>query len=582
MRGGGRSATGRLDAPTSAPVRADTHRTASSGRTANGSILIRPMRSLLNRVVWLSSAVGLERGARLIAVATVPLLLIGRNDPRWNLLFAALAVYVLLTALARRAPLLRAADILAAASLIVLTNGEVAPFVLFLVVAVAGPAARGGIPAGLAAGGVLSAVLVVTLAVTGALPELGLGGILPAALLLPLVGVTTASAVQILEEHEDQNRRVLKEANRLLSSLRTIADELPGGLDATTIAAATIAELRAIRGTEAAVVYVEHAGVLQPAGSGDVDAGRLGPLRVDEVRRLAGRRAEDQRLHASSELPAALRSACERQRWWEVISLGGGDDPAGALLVGFDDPERARDARSRLASIAADAALALENARLFDGTFVRATDSARRQVAADLHDGVAQSLAHLRMELELMSIAAAEPDDGGEIGRLARVAASALEDLRITINGLRRAADSDLPALLERHLQNVQPSDGPQIVYETSGTARLDAATTEDVLRIAQEAVSNALRHAEASTITVTLELDQTAVLLAVEDDGAGLGGSKHAGGGGIGLRSMRERAQRLGGELEVRSRVGGGTVVSLRCPIADFGTGHQHHAVAL
>jgi signal transduction histidine kinase len=546
-----------------------------------GDSLTRPVRPLLDRAARAASAIGLERGARLIAVAAVPLLIADYTDARGNLVFAGLATYVMLTALLRRVALLRAADIVVAAAVIVLSGGEITPFVLFLAVAVAGPAARGGMLAGLAAGGVLSSVLIVSLTAAGTLGELGLGGVLRAALLLPLVGVTTAYAVGVLEERENRHRRMLEEANRLLSSLRVIADELPGGLDVSTISAAAIAELRAVDGTKAVIVLVEDNGMLQPAGGAGIDLSQLAGLRVDEIRRLGLRRGRSSQPIEPSELPAPVRSACTPYPAWVVLSLGGGDDPAGALMVGFDDAAIARAARPRLESIAADAILALENARLFDGTLLRATDTARKRIAGDLHDGVAQSLTHLRMELELLAMASDDPD-GHEFERLARVAGMALEDLRNTIDGLRRPVDGDLCALLNRHLKEVQSAGGPRIVLEARGSAAVDVATTEDVLRIAQEAVSNALRHAAATMIVVSLARDEDVLELTVEDDGVGLAGSRRfhftsapttsnrtlsTAAGGVGMRSMRERANRLEGELEVRDRAGGGTVVALRCP---------------
>jgi signal transduction histidine kinase len=548
----------------------------------SGDTLTRSARPLINRAARAASAVGLERGARLIAVAAAPLLMSDHTDVRWNLVFAGLASYVMLTALVRRTPLLRAADIAVAAAVIVLSGGDVTPFVLFLAVAVAGPAARGGMPAGLAAGVVLSTVLLASLAVAGTLGEFGLTELIRTVLLLPLVGLMTAYAVRILDERESRLRRMLEEANSLLSSLREIADHLPGGLDATTIAAAAVAEIRAVEGAEAAIVFVEENGTLQSAGSAGIDASRLSGLRVDEVRIPGARRARGRRPFAPSELPVAVRGACEPLPAWVVLLLGGGDDPAGALMVGFGDAAMAARALPRLESVAEDAALAFENARLFDGTLLRAADVARKRIAGDLHDGVAQSLTHLRMELELMAMAS-DDSETHELGRLARVAEVALDDLRTTIDGLRRPVDGDIEVLLRRHLNDVRPADGPQVVLETRGSALVDFAITEEVLRVAQEAVSNALRHAAATTITVTLERDDISLALTVEDDGIGLRGSGRAArtigpatssrviGSGVGLRSMRDRAQRLRGELEIRPRADGGTVVALRCPLGEW-----------
>jgi signal transduction histidine kinase len=520
-----------------------------------------------DRVAGYILAMGMERWARLGAVAVVPLFLPRDQLGSFLPLFGVLATYVLLTALARRDPLIRAADLLVAAILIAVTGGQVVPFLLFLIVTVAGPAAAGGVRAGLAAGFTLSVVLLATLTWTGELPELGLGGALPAALLLPLAGVTTASAAQVLADRGAQDRLVLEEANRLLSSLQAIADDIPGGLDVSTVSAAVLAEVRTVEGAEAAIVYTEVHGVLQPTASNGVSPGAVPTLRLDELRAVAAPPGAPVRILTPRGLPASLLPLARDHRHWAALAVGRDGALVGVLLLAFDDLELARKARPRLDSIATDAALALENARLFDGTRLRAADAARRRIAGDLHDGVAQSLAHVRMELELLAMTSDEAD-GGEIGRLSRVAGSALEDLRATIGGLRRPLQGDLPALLRAHLDDVRSATGPELTFEATGHATVDdPERSEDLLRVAQEAVSNALRHAQAAHVTVELHLDPDHLELTVEDDGIGPGGRSVRPGTGVGLRSMRERADRLEGQLEVRERDGGGTVVRLRCP---------------
>jgi hypothetical protein len=96
-------------------------------------------------------------------------------------------------------------------------------------------------------------------------------------------------------------------------------------------------------------------------------------------------------------------------------------------------------------------------------------------------------------------------------------------------------------------------SHGPRIEFSASGTTQLDATTTDEVLRVLQEALSNALRHARAEHIRVRLERDARTLLLTVEDDGVGLDSDPDHAGGGVGLASMRDRAERLNGELVVR-----------------------------
>lgn len=513
----------------------------------------------------LISSVGLERSARLVAVALVPVFFLTDELVRVVPLYTALIAYVLITSFAPRNRFLRAADIAVAAALVVATGGAVLPFLFFLMVAVAGTAVRGGMLAGLAAGGTLTIVLIVTLTATARIAELGTTQLLPVGLLLPLTGVTLGAAAQVYADEQARDRRMLQEANRLLSSLRAMADDLPGGLDVTTVAAAMVAEIRQLPGTRATLVYAERDGVLQPAATSGL-ADRAAPtLRIDLIRALT--RPRRVRLRTLTSLPAELQRACADHRWWGVVGMYRGVDLVGAALVGYDDPDAARAARPRLLGIAEDGAVATQNAQLFDGTRERAAQAARTHLAADLHDGAAQALAHLRMELELLSLTTDEATRT-ELQRLTRVARTALEDLRSTISGLRSSDVSDIAEAIGRHIDHLTKSGGPRLTFTHAGDTQLDGVTAEEVLRVLQEALSNALRHARADTIDVALARDGAELRLRVEDDGVGLEGTTHAQGGGIGLRSMQERAARLNGEVEIRRRPSGGTIVELRCDL--------------
>lgn len=511
------------------------------------------------------SLAGFARSARLIAVALVPVFFPLADVTRIVPLYTALIGYVLLTSFAPRNRFLRAADLAVAAGLVVATGGAVLTFLPFLVVAVAGTAAHGGMVAGLAGGAMLTVVLVVTLIVTGQVGELSATQLVPVGLMLPLTGVTIGAAAQVYANEQAQDRRALQEANRLLSALRELTDDLPGGLDVTTVAAALVAEVRRLPGTEAVVVYAERDGILQPAANEGVSRGTTPTLRVDQLRGLA--RPGRAPLLTLSGLPHELQRPCRSHRWWIAVGMYRAHDLIGGLLVGVDDPDAGREARLHLLALAEDGGVALQNAQLFDGTRERAAQAARTHLAGDLHDGAAQALAHLRMELELLS-KHAEDTERDELERLSTVARTALQDLRATISGLRGTGDDDIAEAINRHVAHLTKAQGPRLEFTHSGHQQLDATTTDEVLRILQEALSNALRHARADTIWIQLERDEQALSLVVEDDGIGVDAPPTDAGGGVGLGSMQERAQRLQGELSVRPRRGGGTVVQLQAPL--------------
>jgi signal transduction histidine kinase len=170
------------------------------------------------------------------------------------------------------------------------------------------------------------------------------------------------------------------------------------------------------------------------------------------------------------------------------------------------------------------------------------------------------------MELELLAVHG-NGQDRGELERLARVATTALGELRRTIRGLDAPLGGDLTALLGRHLEDLRTGHGPALTLDVTGPATLDPDRAEDALRVAQEAISNALRHASARTITVSLEHDDEVTELVVEDDGTGLPPDDESDPARSGCARCDSGPNGSSGDLTVRDRRGGGTVVALRFP---------------
>ncbi|MFU8839852.1 MAG: sensor histidine kinase [Nitriliruptoraceae bacterium] len=517
-----------------------------------------------DRLAHAIAAAGLERWARLFAtLLTVLLLLVDPVSGPALLPVVGLSVFVVVTGLARRDRYVRAADLLAAVALVIAVGPGTPATLPFLVVAVAGPSAQGGVLAGLAAGGTLTVVMVGLGLVEGGVSGLADRGVLPFALLLPMVGVITASAGQLVADRTVRDRLTMQQANRLLSSLHRLAQDLPGGLDVATVARAIVAELDTVPGATAGAVLLRDGDRYVARASTGLPPGPHLEVRPGALDGLLGRRRP---LRAEPDLPGSLRAGLGDQPWWRAARLGGTEDQPGAiLLVGFPEQEAARTARQRVRSLADDGGLALDNARLFEETQARAATAARRRIAAELHDGVAQSLAHLKLELSLL--ARSEHHDPTELRRLTGVADGALGELRETIAGLRSASGSELPALVAGHLEAVRSLRGPQLRLAAGPRITLDPARADDALRVVQEAVSNAQRHAAAEHVDVALEADATTVRITVSDDGRGIDPARPGEGGGVGLSSMRERAARLGGELRVAPAASGGTEVDLSFP---------------
>ncbi len=520
-----------------------------------------------DRLAQALSAVGLERWARLAAtlLSIVLLVLDDRFAARAELVLG-LTSYVVLTAFARRGRYLRGADLLVAAALAAIAGPDVGAFLPFLLVAVAGTATVGGALAGLAAGGTLAVVLVVgALAFHGATP-LPEGILLPMALALPMTGILAASAGQLVTDPTVRERLAMQQVNRLLQALSELAGSIPGGLDTSTVSAAIVAELQRIPGLRAGAVLLRDGDLARIDASSGLPRGPSVRVRMADLERLLHRRRV---LRVDRDLPEPLATACGHAPYWRLLPLGAARPAEAALLAGFGTVESARTARTTLQSVAQDGGLALDNARLFDRTQLRAADAARRRIAAELHDGVAQSLAHLKLELGLLG--RTEQADPEELVRLSRVADTALTDLRETIAGLRAPAASDLGMLLARHVEDLRSDRGPRITLTIEDRVLLDPDRADEALRVAQEALSNALRHAGASQIELRLAAQAGVVSLRISDDGVGVedGSTSVHAGGGVGLDSMRERAERLGGALRVGPGGSGGLEVDLSFPAA-------------
>jgi signal transduction histidine kinase len=183
----------------------------------------------------------------------------------------------------------------------------------------------------------------------------------------------------------------------------------------------------------------------------------------------------------------------------------------------------------------------------------------RLRMARDLHDGLGHHLTALTLNLE----AASHLADGGareHVSRAQAVAKSLLGDVRATVSGVRDEGLDPLPAI--RAL--VEPIDVPRV--HLSAPAALpdcDAARAETLLRLVQEIVTNALRHAQARNLWISLAATPRGIDVDGRDDGRGAAGWRD----GNGLRGMRERLSALGGSLEVSSTPGSGFAVHARIP---------------
>ena len=187
----------------------------------------------------------------------------------------------------------------------------------------------------------------------------------------------------------------------------------------------------------------------------------------------------------------------------------------------------------------------------------------RRQVARDLHDGLAQEVAFIAMIGERVESGRA---DSADLRALRRAADRAASESRVLIDALRDSEDRPLSAALAQAAGEVAERAGAELRLRVDDDVALPSPVRQAVLRIVQEGVANAVRHGGAARV----EVDVTGgpdVRVRVIDDGAGFDIAQTTGGRGFGLTSMRQRAEALGGELSIRSRPGHGTAVEVVLP---------------
>lgn len=207
-----------------------------------------------------------------------------------------------------------------------------------------------------------------------------------------------------------------------------------------------------------------------------------------------------------------------------------------------------------------------------------ATTEERNRLAREMHDTVAQALTGLAIQLETAQnyLASGNQIATGEMLKNARLSAKhALEETRRAVQGLNPLSlESSTPSLaLEAEAKRFGEEQGIAALFLLNGEERpLPQETQTALIRIAQEALNNAAKHAKASRVRVGLQFLSEEVSLCVEDDGGGFDvDSCPAPGpeGGYGLFGMRERARLLGGEVKIESTPGWGTRVLAHLPDA-------------
>jgi signal transduction histidine kinase len=421
---------------------------------------------------------------------------------------------------------------------------------------------------------VLLAVTAVTLTLAGAVTmvngrhQLGETGFVAASvqwLMLAALGTIATGAL-----HQAMLTRLTPqpyaEATRLLTQLRSVARQLPGAtLDPGGIAEHLLDEVRKVAPADRAAVLTGSGGgrlvVLAQAGADRVDW----ETTLDADSAIADAWASQQPQIASR---SQARSQPDGEVSALVLPMVAGVRTIGLLTVEANAatayPPQLVD---RVRSVAAPAALRLEAALLFDEVRSLATNEERQRLAREIHDGVAQELVMVGYGIDnaLATLPSGSDESAKELRMLRAEVTRVITELRMSLFELRSEVDrhGGLAAAIAEYARAVGAQAGLRVHLSLDeSTARLPTATEAELLRIAQEAVTNARKHAGAANLWVTCTVDPPTAQIVVSDDGQGITDRRPD--GRYGLAIMAERAERIRGRLEIRPRHPSGTTVAV------------------
>jgi signal transduction histidine kinase len=222
-----------------------------------------------------------------------------------------------------------------------------------------------------------------------------------------------------------------------------------------------------------------------------------------------------------------------------------------------------------LTTIADQVGVVVESARLRQQAEQSAVIEERARLARDLHDSVTQLL----YSVNLFAGVGREAFNLGDMAQVnsclaevGQIAQQALKEMRLLVYELRplALAQEGLVGALRQRLEAVERRTGVQAQLQAEAMLELPRQVEEAFYHIAQEALNNALKHATATAVTVSIGVNNGRIELEVADNGSGFDPRTTEGKGGLGLTSMRERVEKMGGVLTILSTPGEGTKVKV------------------
>jgi signal transduction histidine kinase len=376
----------------------------------------------------------------------------------------------------------------------------------------------------------------------------------------------------------------LERLNARMSTVLSISRDIVSTVDLRSLLDLILEELRSVVNYTSAAILTISDGIVEwhayrgPDIPAEPSLVRLSPSQVPWVQEIVsshqGFIVGDWRndAHAAEILGSAdmspMRAMFEDARSWLCAPFVARSKVLGILTLLHDEPNRfGPDTLRLMEAFTNQVAVAISNARLFEQVEEMAVASERARLARELHDSVAQSLYTIGLYTDATRLALTSGNLGpveDNVNHIADLVREAMSDMRLLTFELRPSLleEQGLVEALRDRLDAVESRSGLETSLKVAGEARLPLSAEAEIYRVAQEALNNVMKHARASQVAIDIRSTDESFLLTVEDNGVGFNPQKLQSLGGLGLRTMRERVQHIGGTLAVESEPGSGTTV--------------------
>lgn len=262
----------------------------------------------------------------------------------------------------------------------------------------------------------------------------------------------------------------------------------------------------------------------------------------------------------------------KREMWKALLAvplIWQAEEPAGVLVLGSHANQSFAQRQALLETLASQAALLIQNASLMAQVEYQAVVDERTRLAREIHDGLAQTLAFLKIQAAQMQTYLAD----GELGRLTntlqsnyRTLSDAYLDARQAIDNLRRMPSASLQGWIRDVADDFEQNANLKVDLSKFELKIAYPPTVQvQLIRIVQEALNNVRKHAKAHIVEIIGRQDGDDVLIQVRDDGLGFAPELVDASLRYGLRGMQERAEMIGADFQIISQPGRGSTVSLR-----------------